>query len=91
MLGGPLNRHGENAEELVHMVRAGMSPMQAIVAATRNAAECVGLADRVGTLEPGKFADLLVVSEDPLRDISVLTRREQIYLVLKGGSPVGYR
>ncbi len=89
--GGPLNRHGENADELVYMVEAGMSPMQAIVAATRTAAECIGLADRVGTLEPGKLADLLVVSGDPLADIAVLTNPQAIDLVFKGGVVVAGR
>jgi imidazolonepropionase-like amidohydrolase len=62
--------------------------MAAIVAATRSAAACVGLADRIGTIEAGKWADILVVREDPLRDIGVLARREMISLVLKGGEAI---
>jgi imidazolonepropionase-like amidohydrolase len=86
--GGPLNFHGENAGELAYLVQAGLSPLEAIQAATWNAARCVGLADRAGSLEPGKWADLIVVREDPLRDICVLARPECISLVLKGGEPV---
>jgi imidazolonepropionase-like amidohydrolase len=86
--GGPLNLHGENAQELLYLVKAGLSPMEAIQAATRNAAKCVGLANQVGAIEPGKYADILVVRDDPLLDISVLARPECISLVLKGGAPV---
>jgi imidazolonepropionase-like amidohydrolase len=58
--------HGTNAEELQLMVEAGMTPMQAIVAATQTAAACVGLGHLIGTLEPGKRADLLAIDGDPL-------------------------
>lgn len=86
--GGPLNRHGENADELAYMVAAGMSPMQAIVAATRDAARCVGLGSQVGTLEVGKYADLLVVRHNPLDDVCVLADGRLISLVMVGGRPV---
>lgn len=86
--GGPLNYHGNNLEELSLLVEAGLSPMDAIVASTKRAAQCVGLADRVGTIEVGKWADLLVVQEDLLKNIGVLTRRELISMVIKGGEPV---
>ena len=49
---------------------AGLTPMQAIVAATRNAARAVGQGDALGTIAPGKLADLIVLADDPLRDIS---------------------
>lgn len=83
--GGPLNYHGKNAEELAYMVDAGMSPMDAIVASTKAAAKCVGLADQVGTIEVGKLADLVVVKKNPLDDICVLSEREMISLVMKDG------
>jgi imidazolonepropionase-like amidohydrolase len=86
--GGPLNQHGENAQELGFLVEAGLSPMQALVAATRHSAECVGLSERIGTIEPGKLADLLVVTADPLKDVGVLADSGSIRLVMKGGRRV---
>jgi len=86
--GGPLNRHGENAEELSYLVDAGLSPMQAIVAATSVAAECVGLSGQIGTVEAGKRGDLVVVTRNPLDDINALAQRENIALVIKNGVPV---
>jgi imidazolonepropionase-like amidohydrolase len=80
-----VGEHGANAEELQLMVEAGMTPMQAIVASTRTAAECVHMAADVGTLEPGKYADLLIVDGDPLASIAVLQQRERLALVMKGG------
>ena len=74
--------HGENAREFAYRVRLGQSPMDAIVSATRTAAEILGWSDRVGTIEPGKFADLIAVAGDPLRDITEL---ERITFVMKGG------
>ncbi|MDI7276280.1 MAG: amidohydrolase family protein, partial [Anaerolineae bacterium] len=59
-----------------------------IVAATRSAAQCVGLGERLGTIEAGKWADVLVVREDPLQNIRVLAKPGAITLVLKGGKPV---
>jgi imidazolonepropionase-like amidohydrolase len=64
--------HGRNAAELREMVKVGMSPMAALEAATRVAAENLGVADRRGTVEPGKDADLLAVAGDPLADAGVL-------------------
>jgi imidazolonepropionase-like amidohydrolase len=69
----------------VGLVEAGMSPMQALQAATGWAAECLGQEADLGTLEPGKIADLVVVAGDPLSDISVLRDIGKIRLVLKGG------
>ena len=80
-----VGEHGCNAEELQRMVEAGMTPMQAIVASTKTASECVHMAADVGTLEPGKFADLLIVDGDPLADISVLQNKDCLSLILKGG------
>lgn len=78
--------HGHNAMELRLMTEAGMSPMQAIVASTKTAAACLGMDGDLGTLEPGKLADILVVDGDPIRDISILEQKEKIALVMQGGS-----
>jgi imidazolonepropionase-like amidohydrolase len=67
------------------MVEWGMKPIEAIQAATINAAELMGWADKVGTLEPGHFADLIAVTDDPLADVRVL---EQVKFVMKGGATV---
>jgi imidazolonepropionase-like amidohydrolase len=80
--------HGQNAMELQLLVEAGMSPMEAIVASTKTAAECLEMEKEVGTLEPGKLADLLVVAGDPLKDITLLQQRENLALIMKGGEPV---
>ncbi len=74
--------HGLNAHEFPVMVNLGLTPLQAIQAATVNAADLLGWQDRVGTLEPGKFADLIAVEGDPLADPSVL---ENVKFVMKGG------
>ncbi len=83
--GTPFNRPGRNAVELQLMCENGMTPMDAIVATTRTAAECLWLGDEIGTVEPGKWADLIVVDGDPLADIKVLQDHARIELVLKGG------
>src|SRR6185436_7608248 len=75
--------HGMNARELAYRVRAGQAPMDAIVSATRIAAEIIGWSDRVGTVEAKKFADLIAVNGDPLRDITEL---ERVVWVIKGGT-----
>ena len=77
--------HGNNAQELEMLADAGMTPPQAIAAATREAAACLGLERDLGTLQPGKLADLIVVDGDPLADLTVLQERERIRLVLKEG------
>ena len=83
--GVPTFLHGQNAEELEYMVRLGMKPLDAIVAATRHSAECLRLDGRRGTLEPGKDADLLVVEGNPLQDIRLLAQKEKIKGVIRGG------
>lgn len=80
--------HGDNARELEFMVKAGYSAMQAIQAATRVNAELLGADDMIGTLEPGKLADVLVVDGDPLADITTLSKRDSIRHVFKEGRVV---
>lgn len=82
---GFLVDHGENACELVELVKGGLSPLEAIQAGTKTAAELLGLGDQIGTLEAGKLADVIVVDGDPLADISVLARSDRIAYVLKEG------
>ena len=77
--------HGNNAVELDMLVDAGMTPMQAIVAGTSEAAACCGLGAELGTVGAGKLADLIVVDGNPLADITVLQERDRIRLVMKEG------
>ena len=81
--GGP--RPGALTHELCELVGCGFTPHEAIVAATRNTAEALGAGERLGTLEPGKLADCIVIDADPLADISVLTSQESIAMVIKEG------
>jgi imidazolonepropionase-like amidohydrolase len=74
--------HGQNAKQFAYMVRYGMTPMDAILSATRNAADLMGWSDKVGTLTPGHFADIIAVQGDPLADITEL---ERVRFVMKGG------
>ena len=80
--------HGTNLRELGLMVNVGLSPMEAIVATTRVAAECLGWQDRIGTLERGKLADVVVAATDPLADIRALEKTENIVLVMQEGKVV---
>jgi imidazolonepropionase-like amidohydrolase len=80
--------HGQNLEELEYLVQLGMSPMAAIIAGTRTASELLGIADQVGTLEPGKLADLVVTDADPLREIKTLGDPSRIEIVVKAGTVV---
>jgi imidazolonepropionase-like amidohydrolase len=77
--------HGQNAHEFATMVKMGLPPLKAIQAATVNAADLIGWSDRLGTLEAGKFADIVAVDGDPLADVSVL---ENVRFVMKGGQVV---
>jgi imidazolonepropionase-like amidohydrolase len=77
--------HPPNARELPLLVAAGLTPMQAIQAATGWAAECVGLERDIGTVEKGKRADLIAVAGDPLADIGILADPSRIRLVLRDG------
>ncbi|MFI6931881.1 amidohydrolase family protein [Streptomyces sp. NPDC050287] len=77
--------HGVNLMELSYLVDLGMDPMAAIVAGTRTAAELLGVADRLGTLAPGRTADLVVCDGDPLTDIGVLGDPANIVCVVQDG------
>ncbi|MBP9075122.1 MAG: amidohydrolase family protein, partial [Caldilineaceae bacterium] len=77
--------HGTNLRELGLMVNIGMTPMQAIVATTKTAAECLGWQDRVGTVEVGKLADLIITRTDPLKNIRSLEDTANIRVVIKDG------
>jgi imidazolonepropionase-like amidohydrolase len=77
--------HGMNAKNLAFHVRFGQTPMEAIQSATLVSAELMGWEDRVGSLQPGRFADLIAVDGDPLDDVTVL---EDIPFVMKGGEVV---
>ena len=76
---------GKNAYELELMVERGLSPEQALLTATRNAAEALGAGDRLGTLEPGKLADLLVVDGEPDRDVRLLQDPARLLVVMQQG------
>jgi imidazolonepropionase-like amidohydrolase len=78
----PVYPHGKNARELSLRVELGEPPISAIVSATSLNAEILGWADRVGTVEAGKFADLIAVEKNPLRDVTEL---ERVGFVMKGG------
>jgi imidazolonepropionase-like amidohydrolase len=80
-----VSAHGENAREFGYMVEAGMPAMDAILSATRHAADLLGAADRVGSIQPGRLADVVAVAGDPLKDITELQR---ITFVMKGGRVV---
>lgn len=74
--------HGRNAEEFAALVEAGMSPAEALRAATVNAAELLGVSDRLGSLEPGKLADVVAVPGNPLQDIRAT---QKVFFVMKEG------
>src|SRR5581483_11572339 len=77
--------HGLNAQEFGLMVKRGLSPIVAIQAATVNAADLLGWSDKVGSLEPGKWADIIAVDGDPTKDVTTL---EHVRFVMKGGDVV---
>jgi imidazolonepropionase-like amidohydrolase len=77
--------HGLNGHEFNAMVKLGLTPLQAIQAGTVNAADLLGWSDRVGSIEPGKYADLVAVEGDPLQDVTTL---ERVKWVMKGGQVV---
>jgi imidazolonepropionase-like amidohydrolase len=77
--------HGLNAREFAVMVKLGLTPLQAVQASTINAADLLGWSGKVGTLEPGAWADIVAVDGDPLKDVTTL---EHVKFVMKGGEVV---
>ncbi|HSS98327.1 MAG TPA: amidohydrolase family protein [Terriglobales bacterium] len=77
--------HGLNAREFAEYVKLGMTPIQAIQTSTVNAADLLGWSDKVGTLDAGKWADMIAVDGDPLQDVTTL---EHVKFVMKGGAVV---
>ena len=80
--------HGLNAHEFAVMVKLGLTPLQAIQAATINAADLLGWPGKVGSLDPGAWADIIAVDGDPLKDVTIL---EHVKFVMKGGEVVKQR
>lgn len=76
---------GQNAHEIVAMTKLGWTPIEAIRAATMSAADLMGWQDRVGSIDAGKYADLIAVAGDPLADAKEL---EHVKFVMKGGAVV---
>ena len=77
--------HGLNAHEFAVMVKLGLTPLQAIQSATINDADLLGWSDKIGTIETGKWADIIAVDGDPLADVTTL---ERVKFVMKGGEIV---
>jgi len=77
-----LSSHGENAQEFALLVKGGMPPMEAIKAATWNAADLIGDTKDIGSIQAGRYADIIAVDGDPLKDVTVL---EKVPFVMKGG------
>jgi imidazolonepropionase-like amidohydrolase len=77
--------HGKNAKEFIYMTEAGMSAMEAIQSATKNAADLLGITDHAGSIEKGKTADLIAVDGDPIKNISLL---QNVTFVMKDGQIV---
>ncbi len=80
---GAVYPHGDNGKQFAYMVEYGMTPMQAIQAATVHAAELIGWPDTVGAVAPGRYADIIAVDGNPLEDVNVM---EQVSFVMKGGA-----
>lgn len=83
--GTPFNQHGESLKELELLVGIGLSPMEAILSATRTASETLGWNKQIGTIEIGKLADLIVVKKDPLKDIRILQNKNNVVAIMKDG------
>src|SRR4029453_8323386 len=86
--GTPFNVAGTNALELELLTQYGLSPAEALMAATRVAAEAIGIEDCTGTLALGKWADIILVQGNPLDDIRVLQHAAHITCVIKAGQIV---
>jgi imidazolonepropionase-like amidohydrolase len=84
--GGPM--HGQNLRELQLMCDIGMTPMEAIIAGTRTASECLRMQDMIGTIEVGKMADIVISGVDPIKEIGALADSKNIRVVIKDGKIV---
>ena len=85
-----VSAHGQNAREFGYMVEAGMPPIEAILSATRNAADLLGAANHVGSIQKGRYADIIATSGDPVANIEEMRRIQFVMkggVVYKGGSP----
>ncbi|HYY90029.1 MAG TPA: amidohydrolase family protein [Chloroflexota bacterium] len=89
--GTPYNVHGANARELALMVKYGLDPLEGLRSASLNGAELLGLSDQVGSLEPGKQADLVLCEGDVLADVTQLCNPENLRLVVQSGNIVHQR
>ena len=79
-------RHGENAKDLQYLVTyAGMTPMEAVLSATKHGAEIMMMSDELGQLREGFLADMLLVDGDPLADLSILLDRRKLLAIMKNG------
>jgi len=81
--GAPLRRHGDNADELIAMVKYGMKPMDVLIAATKNGAECIGVEEEVGTITHGKTADMIALNGNPLDNIESV---KKVSFVMREGA-----
>jgi imidazolonepropionase-like amidohydrolase len=87
--GTPYNYHGKNSMELVQLVEQNlMTEMEALIASTSLAAEAIGMLECIGTLEPGKCADCLVLNTNPLENIRCLLETDSIHMIFKNGKPI---
>lgn len=89
--GVPFTDHGNNLDELVYLVEMGVPAMEAISISTINAARLLRMDDRIGSLEPGKLADFVIVDGDPLSDIKILQDKKRIRRVFVGGKVMADR
>ncbi|MCG6537542.1 MAG: amidohydrolase family protein [Syntrophales bacterium LBB04] len=83
-----LGVRGANLEEIVRLVEAGFTPIEALQSATKIAAEVVGLEKELGTVEEGKLADLVIVEGNPMENINLLLKKGSIRLVMQDGKLV---
>ncbi len=83
--GTPFNYHGKNLMEIPLLVRHGLSPLEALMAATGIASKVLGMENQIGTIEQGKMADLVLVRQNPLDDIDILNESDAIVRVMKSG------
>ena len=74
--------HGDNATEFVYMVEGGMKPIEAILSATKSASDLLRVSEDLGSIQKGRYADIVAVKGNPLEDISIL---KNIHFVMKGG------